>query len=302
MSHNRFIMHISWIDSQIVSRTLDSIQNALQYSTEPTEFIFFLNEQTILDTPLEKTPKECWEHFIHHPFMKKVQINYITNNDPPFGVSVPRIKWMIRDGVNYWGESDCYLPLEYFYVAENFHKQCNDHPYILSFSERKMWPGWELQEHESVQNVTAESLDKSGDEEKKFLICSTIIPSLERFYQFNEKQGDPKIIKMPDNVIPGQQNTLNSTALIISDKMPEDLICPSLIMTHEDFCLQFSRLYYKIPQYHVTNIIKGHDNWNPLKRTNIALGMSRRSDQLQSYFDKERQQMGDWLRNLYNNK
>ncbi len=291
-------MHISWIDSQIVSRTLDSIENALKYSTEPTEFIFFLNEQTILDTPLEKSPKECWENFIHHPFIVRgCKIITITNDDPPFGVSVPRLRWMIRDGVNYWGESDCYLPLEYFYVAENFHKQCTDRPYILSFSERKMWPGWELQEHESVRNETLESLNKDPD--RKFLKCDSIIGSLEKLYEFNEKQGDPKIERIPDNVIPGQQNTLNSTALILSDKMPENLICPSLIMTHEDFCLQFSRLYYKIPQYHVANIIKGHDNWNPLKRTNIVDPMGPRKAELLKYFNLERNDMLNWINQLH---
>jgi hypothetical protein len=293
---NRFIMHISWIDSQIVSRTLDSIESALQYSTEPTEFVFFLNEQTFLDTPLEKTPKECWENFIHHPFMKKVQVVYKTNNDLPFGVSRPRIDWMIRDGVNYWGESDCYLPLEYFYVAEHFHKQCQNPPYILSFSERKMWPGWEMQEHESVRNESLESLDKIP--EKRFLKCDSIL-SLNQLYAFNESQGNPKIERIPDNVIPGQQNTLNSTALILSDKMPQNLLCPSLIMTHEDFCLQFSRLYYKIPQYHVSNILKGHDNWNPMKRTNIIDPMGPRKQPLLDYFNKERNDMWEWLNKLH---
>lgn len=297
MSYNRFIMHISWIDAQIVPQTLDSIVNALQYSSKPTEFLFFLNEQTITDAPMEKTPKECWEYFIHHPFIKECQLIYKTNDDPPFGVSQPRRDWMIRDGVNYWGESDCLLPLEYFYVSENFHKECKDRPYILTFSERKMWPGWELHEHENIRRLSLETLDKNVPDQA-FLRCDGPM-SLELLYAFNEKHGDPKIEKLPMEMVPGQQNSIEGTLAVLSDKMPQHLICPDLILSHDDACLQWSRLYYRIQQYHVSNILKGHDNWNPKKRTNIEIGMRDRSDGHKKFINSDRIAIGEWITKLF---
>ena len=297
---NRFFMHISWIDSQIVSDTLTSIENALQYSKEPTEFLFVLNEQTFSDKPLEKTVKEQWEYFIHHPFIKKCKLEYITDDDSLAGVASTRIKYLIRDGVNYWGESDCYLPLEYFYIAENFHKEYKDRPYILTFSDRKMWAGWELSEHESVRNTTLEKLDKNIPEQA-FLRCDGPI-SLKQLYEFNEKQSDPKIELMPFNIIPGQTNTLNSTLAILSDKMPENLVCPDLLVASEDYNIQWSRLYYKIPQFHVSNIIKGHDNGNPKKRTNIIDPMGPRSKNHEILIQNDREKISEWIKKLYEGK
>jgi hypothetical protein len=300
---NRFVLHISWIDAQIVSQTLDSIQNALQYSSEPTEFLFFLNEQTTTDTPLEKTPKECWEHFIHHPFINQVKIIYKTNDDPPFGVSQPRRDWMIRDGVNYWGESDCLLPLEYFYVAENFHKMCEGRPYILTFSERKMWEGWELHELVSLRKQSLLTLDKNIPEQA-FFRCDGPM-DLKTLYEFNEKQGDPKIEILPIDMLYNEdgrwlvRNSIEGTLCILSDQMPQNILCPDLVLSHDDACLQWSRNYYRIPQYHVSNILKGHDNWNPKKRTNIEIGMKDRSDGHKKFINSDREAMGKWVRKLY---
>ena len=163
-----------------------------------------------------------------------------------------------------------------------------------------MWAGWEMHEHEAVRHETLDTLSK--DIPEQFCLRCDGPMSLEYLYEFNEKQGDPKIERIPDNVTPGLQNTLNSTALILSDKMPQNLICPTLTMTHEDFCLQYSRLYHKIPQYQVSNIIKGHDNWNPLKRTNIIDPMGPRKQALLDYFNTERQEMIAWLQCLHEGK
>jgi len=57
--------------------------------------------------------------------------------------------------------------------------------------------------------------------------------------------------------------------------MPDDLICPDIDFFHEDHNLELMMKCYNIPQYHVSNIIKGHDNWNPDKRTNIDNAMTR---------------------------
>lgn len=300
---NRFIMHISWIDAQIVNQTLDSIVNALEFSTEPTEFLFFLNEQTNIDKPLEKTVEQQWEYFIHHPFISKCQLIYKTDNDAPFGVAGPRRDWMIRDGVNYWGESDCMLPIDFFYICENFHRQSKERPYILTFAERKMWPGWELQEHEIVRKESLGTLSKDISEQS-FLRCDGPM-SLDALYAFNEKQGNPKIELLPLDLSYSQdgalmvRNSIEGTLAVLSDKMPQNLICPDLVLSHDDACLQWTRNFYQIPQFHVGNILKGHDNWNPLKRTNIVNPMGLRNPEHVKLATADRLAMGDWLTRLF---
>jgi len=266
---NRFIMHISWIDAKIVYQTLTSIQNAYQYSNEQTEFILLLNEQTFIDTPTEKSPEQQWEYFLDHPFIKHCQIIKKTDNDEFWGVAKFRREFMNKNGLTYWGESDCMVPLEYFYIAENFNNQLNSsNPWVLSFAVRKMWGGWELIEHPSVQSLKNHEGLALGD----FLRCdsqfgATAEERLNNLYSFNEGQGNPEIVLLNGSRIEG--------ALTILKNMPDDLICPDIDFFHEDYNLELMMQYYQIPQYHVKNIIKGHDNWNPEKRTNIDNSMTR---------------------------
>ncbi len=262
---NKFIMYISWIDAKIVSQTLTSIQNAYQYSTVPTEFILMLNEQTFIDTPLEKTPEQQWEYFLNHPFIQNCQIIKKTNDDDFWGVAKFRREFLNKDGLTYWGESDCMLPLEYFYVAENLDKQLKSKDsWVLSFAIRKMWEGWEMLEHPIVQKYTShENLPKASFSWKcNGSFGENADERLENLYKFNESQGNPEIILLPQPRIEG--------ALTILKNMPSDIICPDIDFFHEDYNLELMMKYYGIPQYHVKNIIKGHDNANSDKRSNIA--------------------------------
>ena len=266
---NKFIMHISWIDAKIVPQTLTSIQNALKYSNVPTEIILLLNEQTFIDTPLEKTPEQQWEYFMDHPLIKDCTIIKKNDNDEFWGVAKFRREFMNKNGLTYWGESDCLLPLEYFYVSENFDQLEKQHDrWVLSFAVRKMWGGWDIIEHPSVQHLA----DHEGLPKGDFMRCdsqfgSNLEERLENLYKFNEAQGDPKIVLLPDSRIEG--------AITVLKNMPDDLICPDIDFFHEDHNLELMMRICDIPQYHVSNIIKGHDNWNPDKRTNIDNAMTR---------------------------
>jgi hypothetical protein len=193
---NRFIMHISWIDAKIVSQTLTSIQNALQYSKVPTEIVLFLNEQTFVDTPLEKTPQQQWDYFIDHPLVKNCTVIKKTDDDEFWGVAKFRREFMNRDGITYWGESDCMLPLEYFYVSEEFDKLRNpEDPWVLSFAVRKMWGGWESIEHPSVKHLQNHEQLPVGDFMRVDApFGNTTEERLNNLYKFNESQGNPEII------------------------------------------------------------------------------------------------------------
>jgi hypothetical protein len=262
-------MHISWIDAKIVPQTLTSIQNALEYSTVPTEIILLLNEQTFIDTPVERPPHEQWDYFMDHPLIPRCTVIRKTDEDEFWGVAKFRREFMNKEGLTYWGESDCMVPLEYFYISEHFDKsQPEDKPWVLSFAVRKMWGGWEVIEHPTVQHHN----DHEGLPKGDFMRCdsqfgNTSEERLENLYKFNEEQGEPQIVKLPTSRIEG--------AITVLKNMPDDLICPDIDFFHEDHNLELMMKCYNIPQYHVSNIIKGHDNWNPDKRTNIDNAMTR---------------------------
>lgn len=141
---NKFIMQISWIDAKVAPGTLTSIQNALQYSTEPTEIVLLLNEQTFVDKPLEGEPSDMWRYIMDHPIIPKCKLDKVTNNDKFWGNANFRREYITNEGVTYWGEADCYLPIEFFYLTEEFHKKCEHKEYVLSFAGRKMWGDWNM--------------------------------------------------------------------------------------------------------------------------------------------------------------
>jgi len=265
-------MQISWIDAIVVKTTLTSIQNALEYSNTPTEIILLLNEQTFIDKPLVGTPSDMWKHFIDHPLISKCKIDKVTNDDKFWGNANFRRDYITKNGCTYWGEADCYLPLEFFYISEQFQKSYGKKPYVLSFAVRKMWEGgfWEPIEHPLVQNKKLKDFDLTIKEQALLRSDTTI--TLQELYDFNSNQGDPEIVKLNMPKIEG-------TLTILSSEIPEKIICPDIDFFHEDFSLELGMMHLDIPQYHVKNILKGHNTVHPDKRANI-FNKNNRDDNL----------------------
>jgi hypothetical protein len=95
---------------------------------------------------------------------------------------------------------------------------------------------------------------------------------------------------------------IEGTLCTLSDGMPKNLLCPNNIFSHGDYNLELSMKYYNIPQFHVKNLIKGHDQCNPNKRSNI-IGKSITSDRstnVKNQMDKDKKAMHDWIQKLYN--
>jgi len=295
---NRYLIHIAWFDVKLVCTNLTSVQKALEYSTVPTEIMLVLNEQTFIDKPEKGEPSDMWKEFMNHPLIPQCKIVKITNDDPFTGVSRVRRDYRSKDGLTYWGESDCFLPLECFYVAETFQNTHKERPYVMTFATRKMWGGWELIEHPLVVNKTMigydSMTDKNNIEEYRLHFSGPMSP--EWLYEFNEKQGDPEIILLPEPRIEG-------ALTILSDNMPEPLLCPTQDFIGEDFCLQMAMKYYNIPQFHVKNILKGHDTANPLKRTNVSKEKLKTgySNAGKIRKEKEEKEMFDFIKSLYKN-
>jgi hypothetical protein len=282
----------------MVYETLNSIQNALQYSKVTTEFILLLNEQTLLDDNPIIPPNETWDEFLCHPMISRCKILRVTNKDELFGISKFYRDYYNKDGLTYWGECDCYLPIEFFYINESFQNEYKNRPYVLTFANRKMWSGWEIIEHPLAASGSLSETDKNyldkNDPEKNFLRLDGPM-SIRQLYKFNNQQGNPEIVMLPTSRIEG-------TLCTLSDGMPKNLLCPNNIFSHGDYNLELSMKYYNIPQFHVKNLIKGHDQCNPNKRSNI-IGKSITSDRstnVKNQMDKDKKAMHDWIQKLYN--
>lgn len=262
-------MHIMWYEAEMLNETLDTLQAALQYSKVPTEIRICLNTQTYLEEPIEGKPEDMIEKFIHHQVLKNATIIRKTNNDSFYNIADWRREQYNQDGYTYWGESDCLIPEEYFYTIENL---SIDHPHFIAFASRKMWEeSWVKVEHEKLKNLE----HKSGRSAEEPFNWDDYI-NYDQLKIFNKKQKEIVVLKLDVPKIDG-------SLIVLSPGLPQ-FIPDKMHFVEEDACAQFTFEKNHIPQYLVSNILKGHNYKHHLKRTNT---LATRDDSLYQQFKAE---------------
>ena len=126
--------HIMWYESKMISETLDSLKQALDYYSPPDiQLVFCLNPQTYLEKPIEGTASNMFSNFINHPVLKDARIIYKTDHEPFYNIGdwrreqyYPEAKYTV------WGESDCLLPKELFLADLNVNSALKLEPSNLS--------------------------------------------------------------------------------------------------------------------------------------------------------------------------
>lgn len=251
-----FHMHIMWYEYKMVPEALNSLYNALQYSKNNPKINICLNYQTYLETPIEGTPEDMFNEILDHPIFKIANITKKTNDEPFYGIGDWRREQYNENGYTVWGESDCIMPYDLFYILENLKI---DHPHILSFSSRKMWDSsWREVEFIGLEKYSYEDMDEKCP--PNFHFNGTVLDQ-ETLDSINDKQGDICITKIDKIKFDGALFTLSSG-------LPTPFIAPGQQLTNEDFCAQQYFQYLNIPQYHIKNRLKGHNGYHPLKRVN----------------------------------
>jgi len=266
--------HIMWYESKMISETLDSLQQALDYFS-PTDFKFVLclNSQTYLEKPIEGTPTDMLLGFINHPVLKGSRIIYKTEHEPFYNIGdwrreqyYPEAKYTV------WGESDCLLPKELFFVLENVNFPT---PHILTFSSRKMWDSsWDCVEHKDLLQYKRISDINYGAPQH---LNSHDVITQKQLNDFNEGCENVEIVKLPSHKIDG-------SLVCISGDINQKFIPDEVHFVREDTCFEKFCIKKGIPQYHATNLIKGHNYAHPLKRTNTN---SKRTDDLFKKYSEE---------------
>ena len=111
----------------------------------------------------------------------------------------------------------------------------------------------------------------------------------EELDEINEKQGSPNIIKLNKNKVDG-------AIFVLSDGLPK-FIPEEMHFVREDTCAQMTFEKNNIPQYHITNRLKGHNYFHPDKRINTLA--TREDDIFKKYSDKSIMAMNEFLGEIY---
>lgn len=250
--------HVMWYESNMMNEMLDSLQQALKFTTIPVEIVLCLNSQTYLETPIEGNASDMFNVFLSHPVLKNAEIIYKTDEDEFYNIGDWRREIYLKDyKYTVWGESDCLIPEDYFYILSNLNIQ---EPHTLSFASRIMWDDtWTVVEHEDLRKFpNLDNQKPSYPELAPYRYYDYI--SINELNEFNNKY-DIKVEQLPINKIDG-------SLFVLSGNLPEPFIAPKLHFVREDMCAEMFFRKKHIPQYCVTTRLKGHNYHHLMKRTN----------------------------------
>jgi hypothetical protein len=276
--------HIMWYESKMINETLDSLSEALKNSELEVDLKFCLNSQTYLEEPIEGRAEDMFEEFINHPILKGAEIIYKTNDDPFYNIGDWRRDVYDRDyKYTVWGESDCLIPNDFFYILSEIQIQ---NPHILSFASRKMWDStWDCVEHRDLEKYER-SVDNPFQAPSPYNSSDVITQS-----ELNEFNNRYDIEVQPNHTI-----KIDGSLLCISNGIDFQFIADDMHFVREDFCTQLVFQFKGIPQYVVKTRMKGHNYSHPLKRTNTN---AKRDDlAFKEYEKKSTIAMNNFLKNI----
>lgn len=278
-----FNMHIMWYESKMIYETLDSIQNAAEHSKLPIEFRFCLNSQTYIETPESGTAHDMFNEFMSHPLLKNSKLYYKTNNEEFYNIGDwRREQYDVDAKYTVWGESDCLLPEDFFYILSIIDIP---EPHILTFSSRKMWDStWDVVEHTDLRKYNRD-IHNVYQAPVPFNSCDVI--NQKELNDYNN-QFDIEISKI--NTI-----KIDGSLLCISKNMIYKLIPDDMHFVREDFCAEQVLKKVDIPQYNINTRIKGHNYSHANKRTNTS--NTREDIVFKQFSEKSLESMNKFLYN-----
>jgi hypothetical protein len=273
-----------WYESEMLNETLDSLQASLLHSTLPVKLKFCLNSQTYLEKPIEGKSEDMFNNFIGHPVLKDAEIIYKTDNDEFYNIGDWRREvYDVDYKYTIWGESDCLIPNDFFYILSQLQIQ---NPHLLSFASRKMWDNsWNCVEHKDLEKY-GRTIEKPMQAPIPYNSCDVITQS--ELNEFNSR-GDIEV--QLNHTI-----KIDGSLLCISKEIDFQFIPDDMNFVREDFCAENVFKIKRIPQYVVKTRIKGHNYSHPLKRTNT--NGKRSDDVFKEYEMKSTIAMKNFIKSL----
>jgi hypothetical protein len=267
-----FQMHIMWYESKMLNETLDSLWIAIKNSPLPVDLKICLNSQTFIETPEIGTPEEMFQDFIDHRVLENVDFVYKSNATAFYNIGDWR-RDIYDQNYKYtiWGESDCLVPVDYFYILSALDI---GHPHVVSLASRKMGDdSWAPVEFSGMGNYNRSWPERND--------------SIPRPYFANDVITYNELCDINDNggisIVSVDRMKIDGALLALSPGLPK-FIPDDLHFAREDYCANMAFIKHNIPQYLIRNRMKGHNYAHPLKRTNTS---STRNDKLYKNYEME---------------
>lgn len=262
MTRFLYQMHVMWYELEMLPETLESLSNAVSVSDVPVDITVCFNKQTYLEKPVINNVNQQFDLIATHPILKNATIIEKTDSDSFYNIGDWRREISSKVGYTVWGESDTLIPIIYFPLLEqiwNIREQLVQ-PHVVTLASRKMWDAsWESVEHPVIKSYQPYP---NGKTNAPTPISHDHYINQEQLDEFNSKYADNdlslEVIHPPK---------IDGSMLALHPNLPQ-LIANEIHLPSEDFCAQLALTALHIPQYHVTNIIKGHNYHHPRKRTN----------------------------------
>jgi len=253
-------LHVMWYESYMINETLDSIQAAIQNTTDDVKLVICLNSQTYIEQPDPGfDPIKMFDEFLSHPVLVNATIIHKTDKDSFYNIG----DWAREIyGLNYdakyvvWLESDCLVPEDYFFLLQHININL---PHTISLSNRKMWDStWDMVEHEYIQPIprTGPPEEPQRNTPKPYGVGDYI--SQTELDDFN-RQYEPKLIELPYPKIDGCMTA-------VSRGFPYPFMHEDVHIGGHDYYMECFMRKNHIKQFHMSTRLKGHNCAHPKKR------------------------------------
>jgi hypothetical protein len=225
--------------------------------------------------------------------MNVAEITYKTDSEPFYNIADWR-RDIYDTNAKYtvWGESDTLLPRDFFYILDTI--KINE-THVMTFSSRPMWDdSWDVVTHEKLLGYSkpCSCIGRHVD------TCIELIDNPWKYKDYINQHELDIFNDVDDiNIVKLNVHKIDGALLCLSQGMPTPFIAPGMHFVREDTCASIFFQHKNIPQYHITNRLKGHNYWHPQKRTNT---LSTRNDEVFNQFAMDSQyMMQTFLKNLY---
>ena len=269
-------VHIMWYEIEMIEEHFESLLQATKYTNLPVEIIVCANLQTYIEEP---TDNKVFDEFLTRlntalkPFTS-FHIYTKTSDQPFYNIGDFRRELKNEDGYVVWGEIDCLIPGHYFGMLEVMGETEEfNHPHIVSLASRKMWDiSWTVVEHSDLQSRSLSTLNAPFKHDDYI--------TQKELDDFNDKFS-PTSAQLPAIKIDG-------ALLALRNGLPQ-LIPNNMHFAREDYIAQCALSKLGYPQYHLINVLKGHNYAHPNKRTRTK---SSRTDDIYKKYEFESFQAG----------
>lgn len=252
-------MHITWFETSMAAEVLQSVDNAVKLTDFPVEIVLCFNTQTKYDTPIQGKPEDMFNILMEMDIVKRSKVVWKTDKDSFYNVGDWRRDHYDPKNITIWGESDCLIPLSYFYYVEHTFRTIQTYPFVLTVRQKKMWDSsWQPTEHEAFQQLTLEQVRAINN----CFVTGEGLLTYEQLNKFNDSFQNKHTVIRTD-LYKG-----DGALVCISPDMPTPFIDPAIKVFGEDTYFFSYCNIKKIPIYTITNYIKGHNTGHPLKRIN----------------------------------